>query len=142
MYNHNMQYQVHPSCQYQQDGQDLSFSHFSSKNFEDWTSDPPVVGRFCKRCSNFDFNQLTLRIEPFGEFRKKFSFSPRACPTVTWACPIPKWLHIWRTIAPILLIFSVVTVLDETYLNIQHQRYRGNLSPENGQNMAKTRFHE
>ena len=103
---------------------------------------PPVVGKFCKRWSNLDFNHLTLRIEPFGEFRKKKSFLPWACPAATWACPIPKCLNIWRTAAPILLIFSVVIVLNGIYLNIQHQRYWGNLSPENGQNMAKTRFHE
>ena len=36
---------------------------------------PCVVGKCCKRCSNFDFNKLTLRIESFGEFQKKFFFS-------------------------------------------------------------------
>ena len=39
--------------------------------------DPPVVGKNFKRCSKFDYNHLTLRIEPFGEFRKKkFIFAP------------------------------------------------------------------
>ena len=33
LYNHNMQYQVHPSCQNRENGPNLSFSHFSSKNF-------------------------------------------------------------------------------------------------------------
>ena len=40
----------------------------------------PVVGKFCKRCSDSVFNHLTLWIEPFGEFRKKNHFCPGACP--------------------------------------------------------------
>ena len=30
---------------------------------KDWASDTPVVGKFCKKCSDFDSNQLTLRID-------------------------------------------------------------------------------
>ena len=48
--------------------------------------DHPVVGKIFGRCSNFDFNLLTLRIGPFGVDERKFSFfvpskvGPGCCP--------------------------------------------------------------
>ena len=39
-----------------------------------WLSDHPEVGKFFKILSIFHFNMLTLRIGPFRNFEKKFSF--------------------------------------------------------------------
>ena len=66
---------------------------------------PPVVGRFCKKCSDFDSNHLTFRIEPFGDF--EFSFSNLETKMIIW-----RRLRFSKTALRIFLIFSPEVVLN------------------------------
>ena len=50
------------------------FRKFFSKNFLSVEPGRPHNGAGTKISSNFDFNMLTLRIGPFRNFEKKFSF--------------------------------------------------------------------
>ena len=69
----------------------------------------PVVGKSCKKCSDFDSNQLTLRIEPFGDFEKKIEFGDKK---LIW-----RRSHISRTALRIFLKFSPVVVLNMFFRN-------------------------
>ena len=71
---------------------------------------PPVVGKFRKKWSDFNFNQLTLRIEPFGDFENFFfEFGDKK---LIWRRP-----HISRTALRIFLKFSPVVVLNMFFRN-------------------------
>ena len=71
---------------------------------------PPVVGIFCKRCSDFVFNHLTLRIEPFGDFQKKFLNLETK--KLIW-----RRSHIWRSALAILTKLSGWVVLNMVFQN-------------------------
>ena len=65
------------------------------KNFLSVEPGWPHNGAGTKISSNFDFNMLTLRIGPFGNFFKKFVFFGRACPGMP-----SHQKYIWPQISP------------------------------------------